>query len=111
VLCLEKIGGRWAADIRARVGQRRPAHETIIGTALLAHRDGTQTLPAAHGTFSHPESTIHGGQYIRCVAAAFDAGHGDIAALALAGPQEVVPDGIERRLRSAADAVADLLTP
>ncbi|MFD6856138.1 IclR family transcriptional regulator [Rhodococcus sp. NPDC060090] len=94
LLYLEKIGGRWSADLRTRAGERRPARGTVEGAAMLAFRDAAD------------EAATCVGDRICCIAAAFDAGHGEIAALSVAGPREHVPDDLSRRVRAAADTVA-----
>ena len=110
LLYLEKIGGRWATEIPSHVGQRRPTHETAAGIALLRHRDGAPSDHAHSECFLYSEGVVRGGNPVRCVAAAFDAGCGEIAALSLAGPQGRIPEGASRLVRSAADAVSALLT-
>lgn len=104
LLCLEKIGGRWAGVLRTRVGQRRPARETAEGAALLALRDGYGSVV---------QECIVGcgaGEQVRCVAVAFDAGHGEIAALSLAGPAGRTPEGADRDLIRVAGLVAAALS-
>lgn len=108
LLYLEKVGGRWAADMHSRAGQRRPARETTAGVALLTRRDGPD--PGVCDGFLFASGVVHGGNRIRGIAAAFDAGRGEIAALSLAGPPETIPPGADIRLRHAADAVAATLT-
>ncbi|TCN50759.1 DNA-binding IclR family transcriptional regulator [Rhodococcus sp. SMB37] len=93
LLYLEKIGGRWSTSLHTRTGERRPAAETVEGAAALAFCEGNDGIAV-------------GGDNIRCVAAAFNAGHGEIAVLSLTGPREHVPDDVGRRVHAAAHAVA-----
>ncbi|HET8994583.1 MAG TPA: helix-turn-helix domain-containing protein [Rhodococcus sp. (in: high G+C Gram-positive bacteria)] len=93
LLYLEKIGGRWSTNLHTRTGERRPAAETVEGAAALAFRGGN-------------DGVADGGSHIRCVAAAFDAGYGEIAVLSLTGPREQVSDDLDRRVREAACAVS-----
>lgn len=104
LLCLEKVGGRWAAMLPTYVGQRRPAGETVEGAALLALRDGYG--PAVR------ERVVEcgAGGRVRCLAVAFDAGRPEIAALSLAAPLGWAPERVDRELVEAAGLVAAELT-
>lgn len=104
LLCLEKIGGRWAAMLPTHVGQRRPAGETVEGAALLALRDGH--MPAVR------ERVVEcgAGERVRCLAVAFDAGRPEIAALSLTAPLGWAPEGVDRELVEVAGLVAAELT-
>lgn len=101
LLYLEKIGGRWAATmLPTHAGQRRPARETVEGAALLACRDGCASAVREHIAGQERGEPVH------CVAVAFDAGHGEIAALSLTGPAGRMPTSAVRDLVAAADLVA-----
>ncbi|WP_157105914.1 IclR family transcriptional regulator [Nocardia sienata] len=105
LLFLELIGGRWAASaLCARVGQRLPARGTVEGAALLALRDGCGPVVR--------DSVIRGraGEWVRCVALAFDAGWQEAAALSLAGPAGRTPEGAVHDLAVAADMVVSQLS-
>lgn len=103
LLYLDKIGGRWAATLRTRVGQRRPIHETAEGAALAAKRDG-------YADSVRERVHVCGmGERIHCLAAAFDAGHSQIAALSLTSPDGRMAKGAGRELRLVADMVASRL--
>ena len=105
LLYLEKVGGRWASSaLPTHVGQRRPAPEAVEGLALLAYRDGRE--PAL-------EELVFdglGGEQVHCLAVAFDAQNGEIAALSLTGPVGRTPEGAARALALAAELVASALS-
>ncbi len=104
LLYLEKVGGRWAATLPTNVGQRRPAHETVEGAALLAHRDSQEPGAA--------ERILDGaaGEQVHCVAIAFAAPNGEIAALSLTGPAGRTPESAHRDLVMATDLVVSKLS-
>ncbi|MET8795924.1 helix-turn-helix domain-containing protein [Nocardia sp. NPDC004568] len=101
LLYLEKIGGRWAAAVLpTHAGQRRSARETTDGAALLACRDGGAPAVREHVAGQDRGEPVH------CVAVAFNAGHGEIAALSLTGPAGRMPESAVRDLVAAAGLVA-----
>lgn len=110
LLYLEKIGGRWTSEMPSHVGERRPADETAAGIAMLHHRDGSHVHSSEADAFLASGGVVRGGNPVRCVAAAFDAGDGEIAAIALAGAEGRLPEGASRLVRDAADAVSARLT-
>ena len=106
LLYLEKIGGRWTSETPSHVGERRPAHTTAAGIAMLHHRDGSYAPATEADAFLVSGGVVRGGNPVRSVAAAFEAGNGDIGAIALTGPQGRLPEGVGRLVRHAADAVS-----
>lgn len=104
LVCLEKVSGRWGAiNLDTHVGQRRSAHGTAEGAALLDLRDGATS--ATH------ERIVTGSRGVQAhvIAAAFNAGRGEIAALSLAGPAGLTPPDAGHRLLLAAEfAVTEL---
>lgn len=104
LLYLEKVGGRWAATLPTNVGQRRRAHETVEGAALLAHRDSQEPGAA--------ERVLDGaaGEQVHCVAIAFAAPNGEIAALSLTGPAGRTPESAHHDLALATDLVVSKLS-
>ncbi|MBM9458341.1 helix-turn-helix domain-containing protein [Nocardioides sp. zg-536] len=103
LLCLEKVGGRWAESLGTYVGQRLPAGEGPWGAALLAHRAGT--------TYAVHEHDLNdpAGRPFRHLSLAFDAGQGERAALSLTHPGEQMPAGSTAALTHAAQGAAELL--
>lgn len=104
LLCLEKISSRWGAtSLDTHIGQRRPAHGTAEGAALLDLRDGATS--AAHEQIVVSDKGVPA----HVIAVAFDAGRGEAAALSLAGPADRTPADAHHRLILAAElAVAEL---
>ncbi|MEU5842291.1 helix-turn-helix domain-containing protein [Rhodococcus sp. NPDC047139] len=99
---LEKVSGIRVAD-SSWAGQRQSAEETVAGLALLARRDGTHPALEDGNGCALVDGVVHGGTCFRHMVAAFAAGDGEIAALSLAGPDEMIPEDAARRVRRAAD--------
>lgn len=121
IVYLDKLGGRAAANVPSRVGERAPAHTTAGGKAILSLMDEEQLAPLLRGrlhrrtprTICDPATLRHELARIRqrgglafeqgesvpgvgCVAAAVSGPDGPIAAISLCGeaglPQlEVLP--------------------
>lgn len=107
VLYLEQVGGRWTATLPTHPGDRLPARTTPEGAALLALPGTTSAVLVRSGPV--PPAHAATGSHLHCVAAAFDAGRGESAALSVIGPAGRLPDDATPRLHEAARAVATLL--
>lgn len=103
LLYLEKIGGQWATALCTHIGQRRPTHETAEGAALVAQRDG-------YATTVHERIHVRSaGDRIHCLAAAFDAGRGEVGAISLTSPAGKMAKGASQALRLVTDMMASKL--
>ncbi|MGW2563650.1 IclR family transcriptional regulator [Streptomyces sp. NPDC001514] len=118
VVFLDKVGGRFAANLPTRLGSRLPAHTTAVGKALLATLDphhieamygarlpvrtprSIRTVPGLHGALAqvrrrhgvawdHQESLTG----ISCVAAPVRGGGAAVAALSLSGDSQAMDLG------------------
>ncbi|NLV78598.1 MAG: helix-turn-helix domain-containing protein [Rhodococcus sp.] len=104
VLYLEKTGGRRADDVATRVGERRPVQSTFEGRALSAHRGGTPSLHEGHAPLRIRPTGVD--EPARCIAAAFDSGCGETAAISVTGIEVCEPRDVGRLLRDAVAVVA-----
>ncbi|MFD7446295.1 IclR family transcriptional regulator [Streptomyces sp. NPDC059909] len=118
VVFLDKVGGRFAANLPTRLGSRLPAHTTAVGKALLATLDphhidamygarlpvrtprSIRTVPSLHNALEQVRRR-HGVAWdnqesltgISCVAAPLRGGGAASAALSLSGDSQAMDLG------------------
>ncbi|KQY54283.1 MULTISPECIES: IclR family transcriptional regulator [unclassified Nocardioides] len=133
---LDKVGGRFAAQIPSRVGGRAPAHSTALGKAMLAWLSPEQVdlqlegslgrltnrtisrLPTLHQELGRIRSR-HGLAFergecfpdIACVAAAIRSPEGPVASISLCGEAGVPLEKVAPLVAHAARATAEELFP
>lgn len=106
LLCLEKIGGRWADRLGTHSGRAQSATSLEWGSFLLEHHAGGTPGPHEHVITTDQGDSAH------LLSIAFDAGPGpehESAALTLTRPGRSAPAGDVLLLQLAAQSVAEQL--